>query len=57
MPKGVYARQIETRTCQNPSCRRRFESVQGRHALWCSSACKQAGYRLRAWQRQRAGAV
>jgi len=57
MPRGVYARQIETRTCQNPHCSRRFEAVQGRHALWCSSACKQAGYRLRAWKRQRAGAV
>ena len=52
MPKGVYVRQIETRECQNGRCRRPFAAVKGRQALWCSWACKQAGYRLRRWKRQ-----
>ena len=50
MPKGVYRREIETRTCQNWRCRRQFKAVKGRRALWCSPACKTAGYRLRRWK-------
>ena len=57
MPKGVYRRPIETRTCQNWACGRHFEAGKGRQALWCSSACKQAGYRLKACKRQREGGL
>ena len=57
MPKGVYARQIETAHVRIRPVAADLRPCRAVARSGVVPACKPAGYRLRAWKRQRAGAI